>query len=573
MDVGALAALLDQSHDAIFAWECPGGIVIWNHSAELMYGYSSAEALGHRPTILLHTEQLIPTSPSFVFSLEQTGSWEGELEHTDRSGRKIIVDSRMRLVNIGGKHCVLESNRDITGRKQNEMLLRKDNTRLRLLSEIAELLLAAEHPEEMMQEVYSKIATDLQLDGYVFYATGADGRSLELRSSTGILGGAYPSCSRVEFGEAICGAVAANRTPLLATDIQNTDHPRLEAVRQLGFRTYACYPLLNGSELLGTLSLGSRKKERFDSEDIEFIQTVTRYVVLAKVRLRNEFALEQSKEQLRSAKRQLEGYTRTLEMRVAERTESLQHTVRSLEELLYTIAHDLRAPNRALSGFAEILLEDYASILPSEGVELLQRIAGAAVHNDDLIRDLLELGQLAHRDFTCRKLNLGAIVRRSLETLDPDLSEAKATVNVSFAEQWPDVWANESVLGEITMELILNAVKFNTPGRTPEINISFEASEREVHLRIQDRGIGIATAHQEIIFQPFQRLHPGRAPEGTGIGLAIVQQAARRLGGNAGVISDGPGTGSCFWIKLIKSSEPNPCAPPSARAAAQVESF
>ena len=114
------ANLLEQAHDAIFVWEFPRTIVYWNRGAEQLYGFSREEAIGRPPHELLHTEHPIATS-EFEAALEREGEWTGELTHTTRDGRKIIVESRHVLMReADGHRFVLETNRDITERKRAE---------------------------------------------------------------------------------------------------------------------------------------------------------------------------------------------------------------------------------------------------------------------------------------------------------------------------------------------------------------------------------------------------------------------------------------------------------------------
>ena len=117
------ANLLEQTHDAIIVWEFPGKIVYWNRGAELLYGFSREEAVGGLTHDLLQTVHPV-AAPRFEAMLQRDGQWSGELGHTTRDGRTIIVDSRHLLVSTAdGRRLVLETNRDITERKRAEQAL------------------------------------------------------------------------------------------------------------------------------------------------------------------------------------------------------------------------------------------------------------------------------------------------------------------------------------------------------------------------------------------------------------------------------------------------------------------
>jgi PAS domain S-box-containing protein len=126
------AELLDQSHDAIFTWKLGGGITYWSRGAETLYGYSREEAIGRVSHDLLQTRSPIPRGDIEVLLVRQ-GSWYGELIHTTREGREIVVESRHVCVSYDGELYTLETNRDITTRKQAEeashLLMREVNHR------------------------------------------------------------------------------------------------------------------------------------------------------------------------------------------------------------------------------------------------------------------------------------------------------------------------------------------------------------------------------------------------------------------------------------------------------------
>jgi PAS domain S-box-containing protein len=124
------ASLLERSHDAIFMWELDGPILYWNHGAELLYGYSSAEAVGQISHQLLQTER--PISPAeFREALRRTGEWIGNIQHTARDGRRLVVESRYQLlVEADGRAHVLETCRDITERLELEEALRRSHDEL-----------------------------------------------------------------------------------------------------------------------------------------------------------------------------------------------------------------------------------------------------------------------------------------------------------------------------------------------------------------------------------------------------------------------------------------------------------
>jgi PAS domain S-box-containing protein len=133
------ASLLEQTHDAIVVWEFPRTIVFWNRGAEQLYGFTVEEAIGRSSHELLHTEHPLPT-PVFEAILERDGDWTGELTHTTRDGRRILVESRHVLMReADDRRLVLETNRDITGRRQAEEAVRKAQAELAHVARVTTL--------------------------------------------------------------------------------------------------------------------------------------------------------------------------------------------------------------------------------------------------------------------------------------------------------------------------------------------------------------------------------------------------------------------------------------------------
>lgn len=235
-----------------------------------------------------------------------------------------------------------------------------------------------------------------------------------------------------------------------------------------------------------------------------------------------------------------------LETMVAERTAQLREMVGELEVFSYSIAHDMRAPLRAMQGLSKAVLEDCAELLPDEGREYLERIASSANRLDRQILDVLSYSYLVRGQLSLDNLEVGALVREILSTY-PHLHSTRAAFEIS--SNLPVVQANRGALTQVISNLLSNAVKFVGPGVIPHVKIWADLKNGFARVHIKDNGIGIAPKSQQKIFGIFQRLHPAEVYDGTGIGLAIVKKAVARMGGEVGLISE-PGKGSEFWFTL-----------------------
>ncbi len=256
---------------------------------------------------------------------------------------------------------------------------------------------------------------------------------------------------------------------------------------------------------------------------------------------------------LAETKAQLQAYAGDLERRVLERTAKLQETVRSLDGFCYTLAHDLRAPVRAMIGFSAELSEQYGATLDETGRDYLARIKTAAQRMDRLILDLLEYGRLDTLEVPTVPIDLADIVQRALLPFEADIKSRSARINLAVPLH--RVTANPIVLEQIFSNLIGNALKFTRPGTVPEVAISSEDRGDVIRVWVRDNGIGIKASHLGKLFQPFSRLVNGTEYPGTGMGLAIVRKAAQRMGGRVGIESE-YGKGSGFWVELPSGRSP-----------------
>jgi PAS domain S-box-containing protein len=239
--------------------------------------------------------------------------------------------------------------------------------------------------------------------------------------------------------------------------------------------------------------------------------------------------------------------TGDLERRVHERTEALERALQEMGTFSYTVAHDLRAPLRAMAGFAQALAEDYGPRLDQTGRGYADRIYEAARRMDALIVDLLSYSRLSRTDLDLRDLDLSQVVRDVLGEMTSEIRARSADILVE--EPLGTVMAHELTLKLAINNLVSNAIKFVPHGVHPIVRIRSEKNAPWVRLWVEDNGIGIPEEQSERIFGVFERLVRAEEYPGTGIGLAIVRKGAERMGGRVGVTSS-PGQGSRFWIEL-----------------------
>jgi signal transduction histidine kinase len=254
-------------------------------------------------------------------------------------------------------------------------------------------------------------------------------------------------------------------------------------------------------------------------------------------------ALTNRAAELEAANTELQGA-----IKVRTRTEEvLKETNAELEAFAYTVSHDLRAPLRAMQGFAQALLEDRRPHLDSTGCEYAQRIVSAAVRLDALIQDLLLYSRISHGPLKLARVDIGQVISDALAHLE--VSSQPGWARIVRHEPLYAVRGHRTTLVQIVGNLLSNALKFVAPGVRAEVRLRMERRAEWARLWVEDNGIGIPPESQARIFRVFERLHGVEAYPGTGVGLAIVRKGVERMGGRVGVESR-PAQGSRFWIEL-----------------------
>jgi PAS domain S-box-containing protein len=217
-----------------------------------------------------------------------------------------------------------------------------------------------------------------------------------------------------------------------------------------------------------------------------------------------------------------------LEQRVADRTAQLEAANRELETFSYSVSHDLRAPLRAIDGFSQALLEDYADGLDANGKRYLERVRAATQRMGRLIDDLLELSRVTRPELRRARVELGEMAESIVAELartDPQRKvELKRANGVA-------VNADPRLLEIVLDNLLGNAWKFTRDQPRAVIEMGVAEDDGEPAYYVRDNGAGFDMAYAGKLFGAFQRLHPSTEYEGTGIGLATVQRIVHRHGG------------------------------------------
>jgi light-regulated signal transduction histidine kinase (bacteriophytochrome) len=267
-------------------------------------------------------------------------------------------------------------------------------------------------------------------------------------------------------------------------------------------------------------------------------------------------ALKKAEETIRSLQNELKETNRgvialnlELEQRVEEQEKAevaLQEAMKELESFSYSVSHDLRAPLRAIDGFANILFEEYNNVLDDEGKRLLSVIIKNVNSMGQLIDDLLAFSRLSRQQIQRIEIDVRALVQ---EVID-DLMASESVRRIEWeVDTLPAMIGDRSMIRQVYVNLLSNALKFTRKRDVARIEVGSRESGGEIVYYISDNGAGFDMQYQEKLFGVFQRLHSEKEFEGTGVGLANVRRIVHRHGGR--IWAEGRvGEGATFYFTI-----------------------
>lgn len=225
--------------------------------------------------------------------------------------------------------------------------------------------------------------------------------------------------------------------------------------------------------------------------------------------------------------------------------DQLEEANKELESFSYSVSHDLRAPVRALQGYANIMEEDFAANLGENGLAWLHKIRKNAEKMGTLIDDLLDFSKIGRKSIRKSKVSMTELVKEAIGELHlTDLPALEIKIN-----ELPDACVDYSLFRQVWINLIGNAVKYSSKKEFQKIEIGGIKSDTDLTYHIRDNGVGFRMEYADKLFAVFQRLHSPDEFEGTGVGLATVHRIISRHGGNIWAESE-LNTGSVFYFTI-----------------------
>lgn len=253
-------------------------------------------------------------------------------------------------------------------------------------------------------------------------------------------------------------------------------------------------------------------------------------------------ALERDVTQRVAAEAEVRVLNESLEQRVAERTADLERSMKDMEAISYSIAHDLRAPLQAVNGFVSLVAQREKEQLSEASRHMLNRILAASRNMAQMIDDLLALFRVVRAELVTSPVDMAALAQATAEALASSSTRARVLIG-----DLPAAMGDATLLRQVFMNLIDNALKYSRDAAAPRVEVGHDAATDAYFVR--DNGVGFDMAYAGKLFGVFQRLHAVTEFQGSGVGLAVVARIVERHGGR--IWADAAvGQGATFFFTL-----------------------
>jgi PAS domain S-box-containing protein len=485
----------------VFVRDMESRVVFWPRGAEKLYGFNSQEALGILSHDLFHTQFPEPLE-TIEKKLFDTGLWEGELIHRRRDGSIITVSSAWIL------HCdsqgrpvrILETNVDITARKQAaEKLAGQAEELSRQAEELSRSRQALESQTLMLQSVLDSMTEGLaaadEQGKFVIWNTAAEK----------ILGMGATNLPNQEWTEHYGLFLNDTVTPFSTDQL-----PMVRAIRGEVSTTemFVRNPVLPEGAWIEVSGGPLKDKHGVVRGGVTAFRDITRS---------------------RADEREIRKLNDELEIRVMERTAQLEVANKELEAFSYSVSHDLRAPLRHISGFSQMLVEEFGPTLDPGARHYLDRIQAGTQKMGLLVDELLNLARVGRHALNRQTTKLNELVAEVAAILQPE--SAGRQVEWVIADL-PAMECDPVLVKQVFQNLLANALKFTRSRAHAVIEVRHQQeADGQTVFMIRDNGIGFNMKYVDKLFGVFQRLHRPEDFEGTGIGLATVQRIVHKHGG------------------------------------------
>ncbi len=506
-----LSRAAEQSANSIVITDLEGRIEYVNPKFTKLTGYTFEEVKGKNPRILKSGKTPPEEYRRLWKTISSGGEWSGEFINRKKNGELYyelatiapIRDEEGRITHY------IAVKEDITARKLTEERLRVTNERLQTLMRV---------DKEISRKLDVKYVLTIALDAAV-RMSGADAGLIGLNEGEAVrivhIVGKYPPemvDALLQEDNSITARSVVRREAVLVRDVaSDPDYKSVIPETQ----AQITIPLISQKRLVGVMTLETSDPARFTDDVFEFLKMLGEHVAIA---IDNSLMYE---EKLR--------------------------LVRDLDAFAHTVAHDLKNPLSVIGGYADTLDMLFDTMSDEAKRDYLRKIVDAVSQLNDIIEALLLLASVRKTDVKLSRLDMGLILANVHVRLTNLINEYDA--RIISPDSWPAALGYGPWIEEVWANYISNAIKYGGDSPLVELGSDLLQDDGMVRFWVRDRGHGISTEDQKVLFDDFVRLEGAKEKPGHGLGLSIVKRIVEKMGGQVGVESV-EGKGSLFWFTL-----------------------
>ncbi len=480
-------------------------------------------------------------------TLASVGSSVFERQHRAKDGRLIPVEVTANYFEFEGQAFNMALARDITDRKRAEAEINEQRRHGESLLKLSRQFAIARTAENAVQAAWEAVRETIGYQNlWVFLFDDNADRAYPIAAFGHKRHFAFPNNTPLMLtikGDRMLEEIVAANDIVVVEDARTDERVNRAIVQAFDNRTIVNVPIMHFGTHLGSMGTGTYSDEGArppTPAERVYLMSMASHLAITLDRIRLMDEQSRSEEVVRQL-------NQDLERRVADRTRALEQSNQDLEAFSYSVSHDLRAPLRAVSGFAQILSERYASGLDDQGRHYLDNVVEASQRMTTLIEDLLHFSRTGRGAVRDLPVPLAPVMSHLASIFNDRIGQMNARLDVIEPLATPR--ADPVLLEQVLVNLVDNALTYRCREGQPTIRLSSIRDPEGVTITVADNGIGIAPEYHERIFQVFQRLHNADEYPGTGIGLAIVARAVRAMNGRIRVAST-LGVGSVFSVTL-----------------------
>ncbi len=511
--------IIEKFPDAIIVIDLEGNIIECNQAALNISVFNSKEELiGFNGLNAIHPEDQKRMKRDIKNLLLVGVIKDKEYRILNKEGRILPVEISASVIfddfdNPNAFICILK---DITERKNAEQKLKERSKNLKILNKIIITTNRSGSVKSLLKDVLEQTLNLLPFDGGEIYLIDKEMGIAKVFHSKGTL----KSFKTLKINEQPHRLIYINGKSAFRSDL---DKYSLDINIGSDLQSIAIVPIFSEGEIIGSLTLVSKKKHYFTEGEKELIKSIGNKIgnVIGKL------IAEEEMEKL---------------------IEELKRSNEELEQFAYITSHDLQEPLRTIASFTQLLERRYKGRFDSDADEFIDYIVDASVRMKQMIQGLLEYSRIGKGGLEFKPVNLDKVLTEVLSNLKAVIEKNNAEIT---CEKLPEVIGDSKLLLHLFQNLIGNAIKFRKPDRPPQIYISFFDNKNEYKdvFCIEDNGIGIDPQFSNRIFKVFKRLHTIDQYNGTGIGLATCKRIVEYHGGHIWVESE-LDKGSKFYFTL-----------------------